>query len=150
MARTIDTNSLDKPAPVEIPMHDSITDDEIMRVPSAEKMDHYANDLAFAEEMVEFEVQTTSDPNAEPVITCGVNGVMRSFVRGVRYKDKRKFLEAVLSAKQRIVQTPEVVDPNTGERRSLTRKITTDYYGVAVYGDSARGEAWLRALSMRH
>ena len=109
MARNIiDTNSLDKPAPVEIPMHDSITDEEIMRVPSSEKMDAYAQDLAFAEEMVEFEVQTTSDPNAEPVITCGVNGVMRSFVRGVRYKDKRKFLEAVLSAKQRIVQTPEV------------------------------------------
>lgn len=120
---------------------------EVSNRPLDEYMKKKADILAFMEEEVEVEVEETADPTATPIpeVCNGGDRNRQYFIRGVRQKVKRKYIEVLARARQ-IKYTQEVYVDEHGLKayRHIPRSVPA--YQFRVYGDSAKGEEWLRKL----
>lgn len=142
------TGDMDKPSELSVDMSQETTAADLLvshDTVSEGRRSAQLDELAFMEEPIEFMIHETTDNNAEPRVEVGVNGEMRLFVRGIKYRERRKFVEAIARAKQTAVSTPEVTGAD-GERRTQTKKRTSDHYPLSVFNDTPKGMAWLRGI----
>lgn len=143
--KELDTRGMDTPPPVSVVMTADTTAEDLAVMPARQseaERKAYFDELAFMEEFIEFTIHASNDKNEEPIVECGNNGIRRAYKRGERYRDRRKFVDSLISKVYR-VDTPEITQAD-GERMTITRKIASDMYPISVFNDTPRGEAWLR------
>ena len=105
-----------------------------------------ADELAFMEEVLEIVVLPTADKTESKVVEAGCNGQRQFFVRGVRQKVKRKYVEVLARSKPIDYEHRMTKNETTGEvQNSMIPKEAALKYPFEVKYDpsGARGEAWL-------
>jgi hypothetical protein len=104
-----------------------------------------ADNLAFANEMIEIEIQEVSDRNADKVFEVAVNGRKMIFQRGYRYQVPRYIVEGLARARPVHFDNQEYVDGD-GVRKVRNPSRRGLRYPFSVTQDSDRGRAWLKNL----
>lgn len=151
--KTLDADEQDLPQDKEVMLPATgdmgSAPDEIREVepgPAVFDLNEKARKLAFMEEKVDIMVHESADPNAEPVVQVGVNGVNQFFPRGQVVTARRKFVEVLARAKNTGITTKEALDRD-GNRTTVIGKHTALKYPFSVMrDDSPRGAAWLKAV----
>lgn len=105
----------------------------------------FTGDSKFMEEDVIVTVSTSTDPNAEPIVTVYNNGTPQHFPRGVAVICKRKYVEVLARAKPFNVSTPEITDSN-GDRTTKIVKNTGLRYPFDMRDRNPNGQAWLSSV----
>lgn len=148
-----DTQDFEGPQGHEIDMHSSVATEDIDRPDlitvtddtlQSPHVQEYIKDMKFMEDQITFVVQETTDPNAETVVSCGVNGERKDFVRGKEYKAARKFVDSLIK-KNTSVKTQQYKD---GDGLDQTKMVTTAalVYPISIISDPAgeTGRRWFK------
>lgn len=99
---------------------------------------------AFMEQKVTFLIAETDDENAPNPVSCGVNGVTRTFWRGKEYTDKRMFIDSLIKVVRKVktvnFKNSDGVDDTKMEVRSVLA------YPLQILDDPAGdlGRRWFR------
>lgn len=99
---------------------------------------------AFMEQKVTFLIAETDDENAPNPVSCGVNGVIRTFWRGREYTDKRMFIDSLIKVVRKVktvnFKNSDGVDDTKMEVRSVLA------YPLQILDDPAGdlGRRWFR------
>ncbi len=106
----------------------------------------FADELAFAEELVEIMVHDTTDPKENKLVQVAVNGKNQYFLRGETQKVRRKYIEVLARAKK-TTYTQEKYADTTGADALRNVPHTALQYPFSVVNDpNPRGAAWLRQI----
>ena len=145
---TISTSDVDLQDPLfndlnlgeETPDLAIVTEDSM----KSERLKQYTSELAFMEDMLTFTIGMSELPNAPDPIECAVNGEKRIYYRGRQYKDKRKFINAMINVSWNI----DVVnrkDPVTGLDMSTIKRTPFNPISINIQSDPAGdvGSKWL-------
>lgn len=87
----------DEESEIQLATAHSIMDDRTKALLAEEKKMR-----AFMEEKLTFSIAETDDPNAPNPVTCGVNGVTKTFKRGQIYTEARKFVDSLIKVSRRV------------------------------------------------
>lgn len=107
----------------------------------------WAANMAFMEEMVTFEVNTSNDPSFPARIPIYGNDGHEFVVEpGKQYTLPRRYLDCLARARPVNFRNEEYAEPDgtRGYRYPMARG---HRYPVAVINDTPRGRAWLRAIN---
>jgi hypothetical protein len=106
----------------------------------------WADDMVFANEMVEVTVHTTSDKNAEPIVEVYNNGIPQRFIRGKRQTVKRKFVEVLARCKMTTYGNQKIM-LDGGDETYTYPESTALRYPFTVNADSnPKGIDWLKSI----
>ena len=119
-------------------------DQEIVIVDEMPKMDDYAKELAFMEEIVEILVHESTEENPDMIVDLYCNGVPQRFIRGVPVKAKRKYVEILANARTERMKTNVVREGDNVYNR--INKHTALRYPFQMTDSNPRGQDWLRGL----
>ena len=101
--------------------------------------------IAFYEQMCVVYVADTSEKNADPVFTIGVNGINYMFIRGRRYRLPRYVVEGLARAKPISYKNEEYTTPDGRRDYRYPSKTGVRYnFNVEEDPSGAVGEMWLR------
>lgn len=101
----------------------------------------------FMEEKVLVEIPKSTNPNDDPYIPLGVNGVIQPVLRGVQQWIKRKYLEVLVRAQPKTYQTVEEFDHTTGYKTVRLTSTQGEKYPYRVLDDrNPKGMPWLRQI----
>lgn len=134
MASSIATEDIERPDLI------TVTDDTLQ----SPHVQEYIKDLQFMEDPITFLIGDTTDPNAERVVSCGVNGERKDFVRGQEYKAARKFIDSLIK-KNTNVKTQQYKDMDGVDQ---TKFVTNGalVYPISIIHDPAgeTGRRWFQ------
>lgn len=145
---TISTNDVDLQDPlfVDLNMNEDTPDLAIVTEESMKdaRTKQYMSELAFMEDNITFTIGMSELPQAVDPIECAVNGEKRVYYRGRQYKDKRKFINAMIN----VSWTIDVVnrkDPSTGLDTSSIKRTPFNPISINIQADPAGqvGAKWL-------
>ena len=108
------------------------------------RVQSYANELRFMEDIMTISIAETDDPNAENPVSCGVNGEVRNFYRGQEYKVARKFVDSIIK-RSFAVKTKQYTD-GEGLVQTKIEKVPTLKYPINIHHDPAgqTGRDWFQ------
>lgn len=101
---------------------------------------------AFNAEILTVVVQTTTNPNDEPIPCVRVGGVTQYFMRGVKQKVKRMFVEGLARAKPVSVDTREITDQDGFRATRVDTRIGLKYPFSVLHDPNPKGAAWLEKI----
>lgn len=115
-------------------------------------LEDHARLLQFMEEPVTIMIHESTDPNAEPMVFCAVNGdgagehKIPWLPRGQPVTIKRKFVAQLAKSRPTSIRSQEVVNP-IGERSiSYLRHSALAYPFSVIQDNNPRGAEWLKAV----
>lgn len=101
----------------------------------------------FMQEPVLVEIPRSSNPNDDPYIQLGVNGIIQPLLRGKKQWIKRKFLEILVRSMPTTLETIEEMDHRTGNKIVRLIKTAGEKYPYRVLEDNnANGRRWLNQI----
>lgn len=126
---------------IQVVTNESMKDDRMKKIAAEEK---WWRD--FMNQKVEFEILETDDENAPNPVSCGVNGVHRHFYRGVRYTDKRMFIDSLIKVvrkvKTKVFKNNEGVDDTKMEVRNIIAYPIKIWHDPANKDGKKTGDRW--------
>ena len=140
---------------VNVPVSGAVSRDDV----KIQEVETYSNmvdfndkaaQLAFNEEPVTIHLHESTDPNAEPMVYCAVNGEGAQpgnpyLIRGRTYTLKRKFVGVLANA--RTVTYSQPYRDEGSERANMMRPHAAQRYPFSVIEDkNPKGVAWLKQL----
>jgi len=104
----------------------------------------YVKDMAFMNQKVTFMIGETTDPNAVNPVQAGINGTIRSFMRGVEYTEKRCFLDALI-VRENTVSTNQYRDIEGIDQTRIDKKPVLRF-PISIINDpaGATGARWFK------
>ena len=136
-------------ATVEIPTTGDISRDELVAeievAGDVVGLSDKAAELAFMEEPVTIHLHESTNPNEEPVIYVGVNGVGVWLQRGREHIVKRKYVLNLATSRPTSYTTVEGVDRDGAKTINL-RSHNAVKYPFSVVHDTPKGMEWLRKI----
>jgi hypothetical protein len=121
-----------------------VIDDQSIETPATTEFGREMDDEAFMNELVEVEMQTTTDENAPSHIILSVNGTTQPLLRGVPTTIKRKYVEVLARCKES-KYSQRTSNPNEPDRIEMIGR-TALAYPYQILRDSPKGLAWHRAV----
>lgn len=145
-AITTDDVDLQDPLLLDLDLNNPLGDLAIVtgEAMTSERLKRSARELAFMEDVLTFTIGMSELPHAMDPVECGVNGEKRAFYRGREYKDKRKFINALIN----ITWTVDVLnrrDPSTGLDVSTIKRTPFQPVSINIRHDPAGqlGTEWM-------
>lgn len=140
---------------VNVPVSGAVSRDDakIQEIETYHNMAEFndkAEMLKFMEEPVTIHLHESTDPAAEPMVYCAVNGEGVQpgnpyLIRGKTYTVKRKFVSVLANAKTVTYSQP--FRDETSERANVLRPHAAQRYPFSVIEDkNPRGSKWLQQL----
>lgn len=101
---------------------------------------------AFANDILEIEIQESPENGSLDVITVNVNSINQPMIRGKRIAVKRKYVEALAHSRTTKYRQENVDHRDPSNVKMVAKTVLT--YPFVVYSDPAgeRGKDWLRAI----
>lgn len=101
----------------------------------------------FMQEKVLVEIPRSSNPNDDPYIPLGVNGITQPLLRGKAQWIKRKFLEVLIRSQPTTLETIEEIDQRTGNKMVRLIKTTGEKYPYRILQENnPEGQRWLQQI----
>lgn len=117
--------------------------EEGIEIVTGVKLDDYAAELAFMEELIEVEVHESTDANAQPIVEVFCQGVAQRFFRGQRQTVKRKFVNILAGARQTSMRTKTEVQGDSVVNRIDKHSALRHPFSV-TQDNNRKGRDWLR------
>jgi hypothetical protein len=123
-----------------------ITDDQEIEVIGERDLRKLLEDESFMNEPVTILLHSTTDENAPPHVTVGVNGINMPILRGTPTIVKRKFVEVLARCKETRYRQPtrDMANPEAGN--GLLGSTANAYPFDMLEDKNPKGRAWLMQI----